>query len=193
MKAPYRAGLGLLIAAVLAVAAAAAPPFAKNSKSEWRRVLAGQGTALVLQQMTATASTKVLDCLDDSAASVASIDREGDLTAVTLNGRHVDAADTTQTLAAAGALTLTAGKSFFRVAGDSGAVTGCTIPNGTIIGARIVVAGTDDTNTVQFATNAATNIATANGTTTRTLGNADLLTLVWNGTKWCEISFNNNL
>lgn len=190
----FRTATPLLAALVLFLcvgsALAAAPV---NSKAIYWRFLSGQGTAVTLQQQTSTANTKILDLKNHSATSVLTVDREGDVVGATFAGVQIRAADDTQTLEAAGELALTAGKSFFPVAGDGGAVTGCTLPDGTTAGTVITIAGTHATNTVQFAVNGATNIAAANGITTRTLATSDLLTLVWTGSAWAETSFNNNL
>lgn len=193
MRRPLRSFLALagLVGALGVTAALAAPPV--NSKALYWRFLSGQGTAVTFQQQTSTANTKILDLKDDSAATVFSVDREGDVVGTTLSGVLVRAADSTQTLAGSAALALTSGKSFFPVAGSGGAVTGCTIPNGATAGTVITVVGTHATSTVQFAVNGATNIAAANGITTRTLATSDLLTLIWTGTAWAEIAFNNNL
>jgi hypothetical protein len=183
--------LGLLFALLGVGAAGAAAPV--NSKALYWRFLSGQGTAVTFQQQTATANTKILDLKDDSAATVFSVDREGDIAGTTFSGVTIRAADSTQTLAGSGALTLTSAKSLFPVAGMSGAVTGCTVPDGATAGTLITIVGTHATNTVQFAVNGATNIAAANGVTTRTLATSDLLNLIWTGTAWAEIAFNNNL
>lgn len=193
MRSSIRSTLVLgVLGALLGVSMAVAAP-AVNSKAIYWKFLSGQGTAVTFQQQTSTADAKILDLKDDSATTVFSVDREGDVASTSISGIQVRAADATQTLAGSGALTLTAGKSLFPVAGMGGAVTGCTIPDGTVAGTVITIVGTHATNTVQFAVNGATNIAAANGQTTRTLATSDLLTLMWTGTAWAELGFNNNL
>ena len=114
-----------------------------------------------------------------------------------VSGALVDAADTVahNTLGAAGALTLTAGKGYFPVIGSAGtARTGCTIPNGSVSGQIIVLEGTDNTATVSFTVNGASNIAAPSQLSSRTLGLCDQWILVWDAItgKWVEAHYQGN-
>lgn len=73
----------------------------------------------------------------------------------------------------------------------AGAVTlsGVTaVASATRIGDVLVLQGNSDVNTVTIANNANTRLAAA----TRVLGANDLLTLIWTGTAWTELSFTDN-
>lgn len=127
--------------------------------------------------------------------NVTTVTTSGDITTTggNLVGGLVAATQAVQNIAGSGAVTLTAGKSTYLVAGNGGAVTGVTVPNGTVNGTLLTLIGTDNTNTVTLSVNGATNIAAANGVTTRVLGKYDILQLIWITDSWCERGFQNNL
>lgn len=92
---------------------------------------------------------------------------------------------------AAGA-SIAADASHILVAGGGGAVTlsGTTaIADGSAVGQLLLLVGSSDVNTVTV--NDGANVQCA-GNTNRTLGQNDVLTLLWNGTDWIEVSFADN-
>lgn len=65
--------------------------------------------------------------------------------------------------------------------------TTTAIANGPAVGALLMLEGSSDVNTVTVPQTANTRLVAA-----RTLGIRDILTLMWNGNNWLEVSFANN-
>lgn len=113
----------------------------------------------------------------------------------TLTGKVFTPSTTLQTLAAGNTISPNAGK--VRVVGSGGAVTLIstpTITNPAADGQRLVIYGTDDTNTVTLQTNG--TLAGSNlilGAATRALKANSILELIWDSvaSKWAEIAFRN--
>lgn len=109
------------------------------------------------------------------------------------NGEIVLNPSATQTLLAADAILANA--THTKVAGSGGAViltSTPTIADGSE-GQVLIIRGTDDTNNVTVqdqGTLAGSNLEI--GAVSRTLGNRDVLVLMFDGTDWVEVSFSNN-
>jgi hypothetical protein len=94
------------------------------------------------------------------------------------------------TLSLGAGSTLTPDCSYVRLSGSGGNVTlnaTTAIANGELAGQMLILEGRDDAATVTIPNGANTQMPAA-----RTLGQGDVLTLIWNGTDWLLLSFSNN-
>ncbi len=91
------------------------------------------------------------------------------------------------TVLAAGAVTPTTGHVRLSAASAVTLSTTAAIADGSAAGSLLLLEGTSDTATVTVPNAANTKLGAA-----RTLGSGDVLTLLWNGTDWIQVSFSNN-
>lgn len=161
--------------------------------------------ALRVTNTNAVGTAKIMELLDGSSAQFTvrrngSATLAGDLTVdgtgTTAFAGSVQIGDfftlvrESQTGLAAGA-TLAAGSSHVLVAGASGAVTlsGTTaVANGSTAGQILLLAGNSNANAVTVTDGANVQL----GGASRTLGQDDVLMLLWSGTDWIEISYADN-
>lgn len=176
----------------------ATPDLFRVTETGLTSITSSSGTAGLRVTNTNGSGSAPIISLEDGSAERFVVKRNGDaeltgnlevMGTVSIGGFAV-AEQESQTALGSG-VTLTPSTSLARIGGNGGPVTlnGTTaISNGSQVGQILLLLGSSDANSVTI--NDGAN--TALGSSTRTLGLNDALTLLWTGSDWIETAFSDN-